>query len=182
MNNKSNDNLQSNTVMQDIYKSMYHMKSNNKSEKAYVKKEEEYKDIFTSGITFLTVSLLGILLLVLNLFDVIIIFYGLLPFLIMGSLFLSFFVIGLLSLKKAFIVKEQIHEEERITAVIKEWLHDNMNKEDLFHKLVDVYELNEKYYITIEYIRELIISQFGELDDSYMDYLIEEFYEEMFHY
>lgn len=142
----------------------------------YVKKEEEYKDLFSSAITFLVVSVIGIVVLLLNSLGIIKIFYGLLPLIVMGGMMIAFLLVGVFSLRKALIVKSQISEENETTKLILNWLSDNITYELLEEKSRMADSFEEKFYHHIEFMKDMVNTQFGELNDSYLERLLEEFY------
>lgn len=142
----------------------------------YVKKEEQYKDLKSSADTFLIVSLLGIVILLLNVFGVIHIFAGVISYLVMGGMFAAFLYIAYSTYRKAQKVKKQIAEENNTTQAIQEWLSLNVTLEFL-NTLINQAESKEiQFFHKIEKIKELVVQNFGELDDSYLDQLAEEFY------
>lgn len=142
----------------------------------YVKKEEEYKDLFSSAITFLVVSVIGIVVLLLNSLGIINIFYGLLPLIVMGGMMIAFLLVGIFSLRKSLIVKSQISEENETTKLILNWLSDNITYELLEEKSSMADSFEEKFYHHIELMKDMVNNQFGELNDSYLERLLEEFY------
>jgi thiol-disulfide isomerase/thioredoxin len=144
--------------------------------KIYVKKEDQYKDLMSSAVTFLIVSILGIIILILNIVGILDIFYGLIPFVVMGGLFLAFFLIGISSLKKAKVTKGQIGEENRVTIMINEWLSANVTVEQLDALTSKASTDGERYYQKIGIMKDMVNKQFGELDDSYLEHILEEYY------
>ncbi|BCJ95001.1 hypothetical protein acsn021_25700 [Anaerocolumna cellulosilytica] len=142
----------------------------------YVKKEEQYKDLKSSADTFLIVSLVGIVVLILNIVGILNFFAGTISYLVMSGLFIAFLVIAFATYKKAKEVKTQIAGENDTTKAINEWLFSNITLEYL-DSLVNPNESKEiQFFHKIEKIKELVERNFGELDDSYLDQLAEEFY------
>jgi RNA polymerase subunit RPABC4/transcription elongation factor Spt4 len=131
----------------------------------YIKKEEQYKDLISSAFSFLVISILGILLLIINAVGIISIFNGTMTYIVMGGLFLVFLYIGITTLIKSNKVKGQIGEENQVTNAINTWLSLNVTKESL-NELVNPKDGEEIQFIQkIERMKELIIKQFGEMDD-----------------
>ncbi len=142
----------------------------------YVKKEEQYKDLKSSAFTFILVSVLGIAVLILNAAGIIKIFAGLLPYLVMGALFLAFLYVGFSSYRKARKVEKEIAEENNLTRDINDWLSQNVTAGQL-DTLTDPNETEEvRFFHKLEKMKEMIIAEFGELNDSYLDLLTEEYY------
>jgi hypothetical protein len=143
---------------------------------SYVKKEEQYKDLKSSADTFLIVSLLGIVVLLLNIFGVLNFFAGTISYVVMSGLFIAFLVIAFTTYKKAKEVKAQIADENNTTKAIKEWLSSNVTMEYLDSLVIQNESKEIQFFHKIEKIKELVESNFGELDDSYLDQLAEEYY------
>ncbi len=143
---------------------------------AYVKKEDKFRDYKSTAYTFLVVSLLGIAVLILNAVGVIQIFNGYLPYIVMGLLFLIFLGVGFQSLSSAKVAASQIEEENRTTEEITNWLSQNVTV-DLLNSLTDEGDSEEiRFFHKLEKMKEMIVGQFGELDEAYLDQLAEEFY------
>lgn len=161
----------------DEIKDIYNNR-NKKIEKpaTYVKKEDQYKDLMSSAVTFLIVSIIGVIVLILNIVGVLDIFYGLIPFIVMGALFLAFFLIGISSLRKAKVTKGQIGEENRVTTMINEWLRANVTVEQLDELTTKAATDGERFYQKIGIMKEMVNNHFGELDDSYLEHILEEYY------
>ncbi len=177
MDDSGNDEDYNSMFDKDEIKEIYN-KRNKKIEKptTYVKKEEQYKDLMSSAVTFLVVSIMGIIILILNIIGVINIFYGLIPLVVMGALFLAFFIIGISSLKKAKVTKGQISEENRVTSMINDWLRAHIIDEELNELTSTANSEGERFYQKIAIMKDMVNNQFGELDDAYLEHVLEEFY------
>ncbi len=146
----------------------------------YVKKEEQYKDLKSSAFSFIVISIIGILLLSINAMGIISVFNGTLTYIVMGGMFLVFLYIGINSFIKANKVKGQISGENQETDAINSWLSENITKESL-NELVNPNDGEEVQFMQkIERMKELILNQFGELDDLYLDHIVEEYYNNHF--
>jgi hypothetical protein len=147
---------------------------------AYVKKEEQYKDLKSSASTFIMVSLLGLAIVVLNLVGIIHIFNGSMPYIVMTLLLLAFLYIGITSYTKSKKVQKEIEGENNVTEAINNWLSQNVTAEQL-DDLTDPNETAEiRFFHKLEKMKEMITAVFGELDDSYLDLLVEEYYNDNF--
>jgi len=146
----------------------------------YVKKEEQYKDLKSSAGTFVVVSFLGLLYLILNAVGVIHFFAGPLPYVVMSLLFVAFLYIGITSYLKAKKVETEIGEENRVTEAINTWLLQNVTAEQLDSLTQNETTEEIRFFHKLEKMKEMIITQFGEIDESYLDRLVEEFYNNNF--
>lgn len=143
---------------------------------AYVKKEDQYKDLKSSASTFIMVSVIGLAIVLLNVVGIIHIFAGTLPYVVMTALLLAFLYIGISSYMKAKKVKAEIADENKLTESITNWLSEHVTGEQL-DALTDPNETEEvRFFQKLEKMKELIKKEFGDLDDSYLDLLVEEYY------
>ncbi|QHQ62350.1 hypothetical protein Ana3638_17455 [Anaerocolumna sedimenticola] len=146
----------------------------------YVKKEEQYKDYKSSASTFIVVSVLGIAVLILNAVGIINIFAGPMPYIVMGALFIAFLYIGISSYAKAQKIEKEIDDENNVTQSINDWLTQNVTAEQL-DALTDPSETAEiRFFHKLEKMKEMITAQFGEMNESYLDLLVEEYYNNHF--
>lgn len=151
----------------------------------YVNNEEKAEDNKTSAYTLLTVGSLGFLVIILIFFDVIHIYMSLTNKYIvtgvMGVLFLLFIVMGVVSLKNSRILFKKASKENNLTTEIKKWCVNNLKMQEIDKEL----ELGEqpeelKYFQRTSYMRAIVGRQFVNLDEGYLDRLIDEVYPEIF--
>lgn len=144
-------------------------------------KAEEFK---SSGIVLLVVGILGIICMVL-------IDLGILPLklnnlvmmnIMMNVLFLIFIIFGIYSLRGAKKYAGEAVEEKNLTKEIKTWANENLKAEE-----VDIQsgckedEAEEiAYFKRYEYLKKTISEKFVNLEDSYLDYLAESIYQDLY--
>ncbi|WMJ88134.1 hypothetical protein [Anaerocolumna sp. MB42-C2] len=146
----------------------------------YVKKEEQYRDYKSSASTFVVVSILGIAVLILNAVGIIHIFAGPMPYIVMGALFIAFLYVGISSYAKAQKIEKEIDAENNVTQSINDWLSRNITAEQL-DALTDPSDTAEiRFFHKLEKMKEMITAQFGEMNESYLDLLVEEYYNNHF--
>ncbi len=147
----------------------------------YIKREERSRDMKDSAIALTTVAILGFALIIL-LFtgvlelpfnpDTMVLFY--VAFIIIFAIFL---VVGITSFRRASVLKAEAMEEnelsENITAFLKELVVNNP---------IETGDANESesYFIRVDALKAAILEQYGELDDAYVDDIIEDCYSDLF--
>lgn len=142
----------------------------------YIKKEEEYKDLLSAGYTFFIVSIIGLVLLAINALGYINIFSSLLSNIVMGALFIAFLIIGISSFNKANKVKGEVAQENQLTESINNWLLENVTLE-LLDSFVNVDDNEEIQFMQkLDKMKDMVTEAFGELDELYLDRIVEEFY------
>lgn len=142
----------------------------------YVMKSEMYKEYTSTVAVFTIIGILGLIFVFLNIAGVLTIFSGWLPFTVMSALFLFFIYVGLSTNVKAKRMLKELEEENLLTEQINKWLKDNVTEEYLA-SLNDESKSEELNYIyKTETIKEQLLKEFNGADPSYLDRLIEEFY------
>ena len=156
-----------------------------KYQPVYVNNEEKAEDNRTSGYTLLTVGGIGFIAVVLIFFDVINVAalqsnkYMITG--VMGVLFLLFIIMGAISMRNSKIFKKKAGKENNLTIEIKKWCTSNLKEEEI-DSLLDLSGEQEelKYFQRFDYVKKAIQKQFVNLDEAYLDRLVEEGYTEIF--
>lgn len=151
----------------------------------YVNNEEKAEDNKTSAYTLLTIGSVGLLAIILIFFEVIPIYMSVMNKYIvtgvMGVLFLLFIVMGVVSLRNSRILFKKASKENNLTTEIKKWCVNNLLMQEIDQKLELKDQPEElKYFQRAAYMRMMINKQFMNLDESYLDRLIDEVYPEIF--
>ncbi len=151
----------------------------------YINNEEKAEDNRTSAYTLLFVGGLGLIVIALFFFDVITIHMSLtnkyMVTGVMGVLFILFIIMGIVSMKNSRILTKKAHKENNLTMEIKRWCLENLKKDEI-DNLLEIKEQQEelKYFQRFDYMKKAIQKQFLNLDEGYLDRLIEEVYPEIF--
>ena len=100
----------------------------------------------------------------------------------MGSLFLLFFIMGIISLKNSKVLEKKAKKENNLTQEIQKWCMENMTKDSVDGMLLLDEDTTEeiKYFQRFEMMKELVNRQFMNLDESYLDRLMDELYPVIF--
>lgn len=153
-----------------------------RTQASYVKRETRYQDTKDSAVALTVVGLLGIAALIL-------IFTGVikLPFtmesmiicyIVFVIIFGIFLVVGLVSFKRAKVLKKEALEENQLTDSIKNMLIENFGNGEL--SLNEELNENELYFARIKELKAAIEKEYGELNERYIDLIIDEVYYELF--
>lgn len=151
----------------------------------YVNNEEKAEENRASAYTLLAVGGAGLLGTVLFYFDFFQIGTSLIgKYMIsgvMGVLFILFIIMGIVSLRNSNILKRKAHKENNLTAEIKKWCVENLKEEEIDRLLsIEQQSVELKYFQRFDYMKSTIQKQFMNLDENYLDRLIEEVYSEIF--
>ncbi len=151
----------------------------------YVNNEEKAEENRTSAYTLLLVGGAGFILVILFFVGVIDIQMSLINRYmvtgVMGALFFLFIIMGSISMKNSRILKKKACKENNLTVEIKKWCVENLKKEQIDRLLDNGEETDElKYFQRFDYVKDAVQKQFMNLDEGYLDRLVEEVYSEIF--
>lgn len=151
----------------------------------YINNEERAEENRTSAYTLLVVGGVGLVLIILFFTDVINLHLTLISKYmitgVMGVLFILFIIMGIVSMKNSRILKKKASKENMLTMEIRKWCKENLNKEQVDAQLECSDQPEElKYFQRFDYMKKAIQNQFMNLDEAYLDRLIEEAYPEIF--
>lgn len=172
------------TMDEEDYTDIPNVEHINKSG-VYVNNQEKAEENKTSAFTLISVGVIGLVLIALFFFDILPInlpkFNKYMITGVMGAMFLLFFVMGLVSLRNFKVFKNNASTENRLSDEIKNWCKNNFNKETVDGKFDFKDEPDEiRYFQRFKYIKDNINSQFMNLDEAYVDRLVDEIYSDIF--
>lgn len=100
---------------------------------------------------------------------------------VMGVLFLLFIVMGIVSMRNSKILRRRATKENNLTIEIKKWCVGNLRRSEI-DGILNLAGIQEelKYFQRFDYVKAAIRKQFMNLDEGYLDRLIEEVYPEIF--
>lgn len=152
----------------------------------YVNNEERAEENRTSAYTLLTVGTAGLV-------AVVLLFAGVIPIQmavfsrymicgVMGVVFILFLVMGVVSLRNFKLLKKRAVKENNLTDEIQKWCLQNLQKETIDEVSgLDASVPEElKYFQRFEFVKNEIQKQFMNLDESYVERIVEEMYPELF--
>lgn len=147
---------------------------------AYVKKSEKSKDLKSTASTFLIFGILGLLFVGLNIAGIITFFDNVFSYIVMIVMFTAFIFIGLSSFKMAKKADADAVLEEELTKKINDWLSISIT-ESVLNSFEDSKQSAEINFMRkMDGMKEMVLKEFGTIDDSYLDSIIEEFYNSKF--
>lgn len=102
---------------------------------------------------------------------------GILFYIVMGTLLNVFLIGGIVSLKSAGKIKSEIKSEEDFTSSVISYITDTYTKDSIDEHFSSTDEAN-LYFEREAFIKKAISDKFGELDEAYLDKLIEDIYQQ----
>ena len=154
------------------------------SNKTFVKSKDKYEDAYSSALILIFVGSLVLIIAILEITGVLDfrladqvkwLFYT-----VMFGMFIAFSTIGIFSLKSAKSIKKEIYEEEEFTTTAKTWFSNTYSTDDVDANIADDITDELKYYQRFEFMKQQITREYGDLDESYLDLLIEEIYQDLY--
>ena len=162
------------------------LKALSNGNKAYVQMHTKYEDMKSTAYSFILVGAAGIILMLL-------IFAGIVPLqfaaymkgimgVVMGGMFLLFLLIGVRSYLQLGGLKIQVQKELAQTEAAKSWFFDHYSAPDIDHKAAVRGDepLQQKYFQRTSFLLQTLKEQFPDYEEAFLDYLAEQFYEELF--
>lgn len=152
----------------------------------YINNEEKAEENRTSAYTLLLMGSIGLA-------AVLLVFFDLLPVPlamvnrymisgVMGALFILFIIMGLVAMRNSRILEGKARRENNLTLEIKKWCRENLNGQEI-DRAVSIQETEAeemKYFERFERIKYMIQNQFVNLDEAYLDRLVDEIYPEFY--
>lgn len=155
-----------------------------KQEFPYVHHSERHQDLISSAYSFLLVGGLGLSFILLSTFQVIHLplndFTKDMLKIIVGVLCIIFFVAGLWYLKGAHSIKKLAMEEDKLTKEITQWFKKGFDTFVIDTDIDENLEEEIKYFRRCEAMKQIIKQSYGELDERYLDRLIDELYQYLY--
>lgn len=148
------------------------------SAKEYVKKEDAYKDMLFSGLTFILFGVIGEAYLLLCKLNVIPIKYNIVVLSGLALMFLLFLAGGIVSVVKSSRIKLEIPIEQEKTRKIQEWLAENLTLERVKKWENPEVSQAENDLVIMAHIRSNLMKQYPEEDAAYMEMICEEYFTE----
>lgn len=156
--------------------------------RVYIKQEDKYKDVKSSGYVFLIVGMIGTVFMFLNIFGIIDFYLAsnikYLTYIVMFGMFILFIIIGFYSLHSSKKIKEEAKVENDLTNDIMEWFRKNFSGDDVDENadinISDISQEEIRYFKRTEAIKNIITQTYGELDVSYLDKIADDVYQELY--
>ena len=151
----------------------------------YKDNAQKAADCKESGYTLVGVGALGLLAGILSAAGVIpmrmqgsaaVLSYG-----VMGTVFLIFLVVGIRSMQSAKSYRKKALKESNLKEQIMNWCRENLTAEKIETALTEEgLSEEEKYFKRTEQMKTLISHSFINIEEGFLDNLIDEFYPELF--
>ncbi len=156
-------------------KSLLHSQNN-----VYVKKSDQSKDLKSTAITFFVFAIMLSGFFVINFLEIITVFSSTISLICLALLSVGCLFVGINSLNRAKKASAEAVEEDKLTSELNKWLSENVD-EDLLIRFDKEDLTDEANYIErTEGIKNIMKSTFGEIDEGYLDNIIEDFYNRNF--
>lgn len=152
----------------------------------YVSMAEKRSDLFSTLVVFTVFGVAGLIFLALELLGVINLLNQMMIIIAVAIFCVGIPLVLYTTYKSYKTVKGLVAEEEKLTASLNEWMESVFTPEtvqDLFGKVrVNAPGIPEEqlYLMLNQVMKKRISDQFGEMDDAYLDYIVDNFYDEHF--
>ncbi|MBQ4529553.1 MAG: hypothetical protein IJA36_02920 [Lachnospiraceae bacterium] len=150
----------------------------------YVHHSERHQELLSSAYSLLIVGITGLIFVLLVVLQVIH-----LPFpemttklmeITLGALCVIFVGVGINCLKNARSIAKLAQEEDKLTSEITQWFKKSFDTFVIDTDIEEDLEEEIKYFKRCEAMKQIIKQSYGELDEGYLDRLIDELYQYLY--
>ncbi len=150
----------------------------------YIHHSERHQELLSSAYSLLIVGIIGLLAVLLSVLNIISLPFpettNLMMEITIGVLCLIFVIVGLHCLKSAHSVKQLAKEEDKLTSEITQWFKKSFDNFVIDTDIEETLPEEIKYFKRCEAMKQIIKHSYGELDEGYLDRLIEELYQYLY--
>jgi len=152
----------------------------------YQDSKAKAEDNKSSGLTLLVVGCLGIIFMALSMFEIIPFkLYGSTGYMtygVMGALFVLFLVMGFVSMRSSKVFAKEAESENTLKDAIETWCIENFNTYEIDVELFGGEDISdeEKYFRRIAYMKFHICKQFVNLNEDFLEHILDEIYTVIF--
>jgi hypothetical protein len=146
----------------------------------YVFKADRYKDLAGTVGIFMFFGIAGLIFVILNMAGILSLLNGWIPNTVMAALFIFFLYVAFSTKKNAGKVRNEIDAENKLTEEINQWLKENVTQNYLASIHIDSASEELNYIKMTDTIKEQLLEKFGKQNLSYLDRLVEEYYNDNF--
>ena len=151
---------------------------------AYENKTDKAENFKTSAYTLVGVGAIGAVVLLLAGLEVLPFRFGILTYVVMGVLFTIFVIMGISSFQSYKRIAKEAVKEKELAEEMKLWSKENLSREKIDLGLFDDSDASVteemKYFKRIEKMKELVSETYLNLEDGFLDSLVEELYSDFF--
>ena len=152
----------------------------------YVKMSEKKSDLFSTLVVFSVFGVAGIVFLALELLGIINLMNQLMMIIAIAIFCVGIPAVLITTYKSYKTIGVLVEEEEKLTATLNAWMESVFTHETV-DKMFSSIRVNspgipeEQLYLMLNQVmKQRISDQFGDIDDAYLDYIVDTFYDEHF--
>lgn len=152
----------------------------------YQDSQAKAEDNKSSGQTLLVVGFLGMIFVGLSVFEIIPFKLsgstGYMTYGVIGALFVLFIVMGFVSMRSSKVFAKEAESENTLKDAIETWCISNFNTYEIDVELFGGEDISdeEKYFRRIAYMKFHICKQFVNLNEDFLEHILDEIYTEVF--
>ena len=153
------------------------LRPNQSMKSSYTTQKDKAENYKTSAYTLVSVGILGLVFLVMALIGMFPVRFGILTYLIMGGMFLLFLVSGIASYRSYKKSSQDAVMENHLSKEIMEWCKGNLNPSNI-DQVFETEQIPDevRYFKRIDRMKECIRETYLNLDEGFLDALVEEIY------
>lgn len=153
---------------------------------SYVPMAEKKSDLFSTLVVFSLFGIAGLVVLILELLGVVNFMNTMMLIMVIAIVCVGIPAVLFTTFKSYKKTAALAIEEEKLTVSLNEWMESVFTKESV-HRMLYSIRVNapglpeEQLYLMLnQAMKKRVCDQFGEIDDAYLDYIVDIFYDEHF--
>lgn len=153
---------------------------------SYVPMAEKTSDLFSTLVVFSIFGVVGLVVLILELLGVTHFMNTMMLIMVVAIVCIGIPAVLITTFKSYKKTKALTVEEEKLSASLTEWMESAFTKESV-HRLLYSLRVNapglpeEQLYLMLnQAMKKRVCDQFGEIEEAYLDYIVDNFYDEHF--
>lgn len=153
---------------------------------SYIDQSTKREDVRSTAYTFLLVGVAGLVLIILIDTGVIQLqladYMRIMTTLVMGGMFIAFIIVGILSFAQLKKLNQSVTTEADMTARITDWFLGTYTAAGIDEAAVTEEDTPQAqlYYDRYDFMKSAILEQFPDIQEDFLDHMIEVLYEQLF--
>ncbi|SES97237.1 hypothetical protein [[Clostridium] polysaccharolyticum] len=144
------------------------------SSRTYVKKQDQYSDVKSTGIMLIGIGIVGLAYVVLNATGILHLLNGTISFGLNIALFAAAFLYGIYSMRQAKVLKGEIAEEETVRKKIMNWINEHVTDEFLENCNDPSLPDEANYLKQYQEAKQLVQKQYPDVKENFIESLLDE--------
>ncbi len=147
----------------------------------YQSNEQKAKENKSSAVVLLLTGGAGVIFIILCMTGVLPIQFRGIVYAVMGAMFLIFIIMGVVSFRNSKLLNQQAVSENSLVDSMTKWCLESLDKAEIDSELEqEKLDEEEKYFRRTKWMKDKIQNQFLNLDEAFLEYFVDDIYDDIF--